>query len=529
MKDAADDRSAEQRRDGRKRAGRVERLLAMRSERHVAGDDQTGDRPECDQGRLGSSTAPKESEPIAAIATPGTAFRRRRAAGERRPAANGRRRPEAACALAATIAAPTTGRPMTRYHCGADPTEGVGQVGPQPVLDLVDDGEEGGRDDRRRNAERRRRTGPAEGTTTAPAWREVREWVSPEGVVGQSAVTCAHIMAGTLLGFSATRGSYGRRRAARRTRLGACAPRRTSGDRCCYSRASRPGRRSTGRATAPSCAQPAPRPEQRSAKSSVAACDAGSCGRPAALPSGRSEKTNRGTPTCSTMSLAQPSTTVAMPCSSSARAARLTAGGRRDSWRPGWRRPRRPSWQRATSSGQSTSRVVRWLRLVGRPWKRGQPSRSARRSRAPELGQRESSGRGRRRSCGRGRSRGARSAGHGSGSRPRIDVVELRGRVVGRTGPWSPFSGSYGAAVVTSATRHSASGRGAAGRAPVELRPHVRRAVAERLVVGPDPLQVRDRRVVHHASDWHAAQRPVIGKCVNDAANPNWPAMAERI
>ena len=38
-----------------------------------------------------------------------------------------------------------------------------------------------------------------------------------------------------------------------------------------------------------------------------------SWGLPAALPSGKSEKRKRGTPTCSTMSLAQPMTTVAMP------------------------------------------------------------------------------------------------------------------------------------------------------------------------------------------------------------------------
>jgi hypothetical protein len=40
----------------------------------------------------------------------------------------------------------------------------------------------------------------------------------------------------------------------------------------------------------------------------------------------------------------------------------------------------------------------------------------------------------------------------------RIDRVEFRGGVVGRAGPWSPLPGWYGAAVVISATRHSASG-----------------------------------------------------------------------
>ena len=63
---------------------------------------------------------------------------------------------------------------------------------------------------------------------------------------------------------------------------------------------------------------------KRRASSSVNACDSGSRGLPAELPSGKSENTRRGTPTCSTMSFAHPMTTVAMPFSSSMRAARLT-------------------------------------------------------------------------------------------------------------------------------------------------------------------------------------------------------------
>ena len=39
-------------------------------------------------------------------------------------------------------------------------------------------------------------------------------------------------------------------------------------------------------------------------------------GRPPALPSGKSENRKRGTPQCSTMSLAQPMTTVGIPCAS---------------------------------------------------------------------------------------------------------------------------------------------------------------------------------------------------------------------
>ena len=62
----------------------------------------------------------------------------------------------------------------------------------------------------------------------------------------------------------------------------------------------------------------------RSASSSVKACDCGSFGRPAGLPSGKSVNRKRGTPTYSTMSLAQPMTTVGMPFCFEVRAARLT-------------------------------------------------------------------------------------------------------------------------------------------------------------------------------------------------------------
>ena len=85
------------------------------------------------------------------------------------------------------------------------------------------------------------------------------------------------------------------------------------------------------------------------------------------------------------MSLAQPITTVGMPAASSARAARLMLW-----WQTGQLAARMaastPSaLQRATTSGQSTSSVTRWLRLVGSPWKRGatepmRPRAAARRS-----------------------------------------------------------------------------------------------------------------------------------------------------
>src|SRR5207237_747424 len=62
----------------------------------------------------------------------------------------------------------------------------------------------------------------------------------------------------------------------------------------------------------------------RNASSSVSACDSTSKGRPALLPSGKSLKRKRGTPQYSTMSLAQPMTTVGRPLASRWRATRLT-------------------------------------------------------------------------------------------------------------------------------------------------------------------------------------------------------------
>jgi hypothetical protein len=62
----------------------------------------------------------------------------------------------------------------------------------------------------------------------------------------------------------------------------------------------------------------------RNASSNVSRCDSLSNGFPAALPRGKSLNKKRGTPQCSTISRAQPITTVAMPCASRRRAARLT-------------------------------------------------------------------------------------------------------------------------------------------------------------------------------------------------------------
>ena len=83
-----------------------------------------------------------------------------------------------------------------------------------------------------------------------------------------------------------------------------------SSARHCCSRASRRHPRSSAAATAWWCGRRTPSPADRSASSSVSACDSTSCGLPAELPSGKSENRKRGTAACSTMSLAHPITTV---------------------------------------------------------------------------------------------------------------------------------------------------------------------------------------------------------------------------
>jgi hypothetical protein len=140
-----------------------------------------------------------------------------------------------------------------------------------------------------------------------------------------------------------------------------------TGALCWSSRASTRGRRSTAAAIARWCAPRVLLPAFFNASCRVKACDCRSFGRPAALPSGKSLNRKRGTPQYSTMSFAHPMIRVAMPFSSRCRAARLTVW-----WHTGQLATRMaastPSArQRARSSGQSLSRVVRWLRFVGMP------------------------------------------------------------------------------------------------------------------------------------------------------------------
>ena len=113
---------------------------------------------------------------------------------------------------------------------------------------------------------------------------------------------------------------------------------------------------------------------RRSASSSVSACESTSCGLPAELPSGKSLNRKRGTAACSTMSLAQPITTVGMPFASRWRATSAVVWWQTGQFGTSTATSTLSARQRARISGASVSMVTRWLRLVGAPKKRGATS-----------------------------------------------------------------------------------------------------------------------------------------------------------
>ncbi len=71
------------------------------------------------------------------------------------------------------------------------------------------------------------------------------------------------------------------------------------------------------------------------------------------------------------MSLAQPITTVAMPAASSSRAASARLWWHTGQLGTSSAASTASARQRATISGASVYSVMRWLRWVGMPWKRG--------------------------------------------------------------------------------------------------------------------------------------------------------------
>ena len=128
-------------------------------------------------------------------------------------------------------------------------------------------------------------------------------------------------------------------------------------------------RRPSAAATASWCAARAPTPARAMPSSSVCSCDASSCGLPALLPSGKSLNRKRGTAACSTMSLAQPISTVGMPLASRWRATRLHVWWQTGQFGTRIAASARPRARGAGFPEHRSRSVTRWLRLVGAPWK----------------------------------------------------------------------------------------------------------------------------------------------------------------
>ena len=154
---------------------------------------------------------------------------------------------------------------------------------------------------------------------------------------------------------------------------------------------------------------------------------------------------------------------------------------------------------RATISGQSISSVVRWLRFVGRPWKRGgQGTHPAALDRGAQLGKREIGAP----VLGRGVRAIDRDVGDAQivipGRIARIDGIELRGRIVGR--PWTLIACGWLVRSGRRDDRQAAVRERLAQRLKRYLRvmgPFVGSPKSEREVVLPRPLHVRDRHVVN--------------------------------
>ena len=220
-----------------------------------------------------------------------------------------------------------------------------------------------------------------------------------------------------------------------RTRRGAWRSPRAACARDCCSRASSRHPRSSAAATAPWCAGRWRSPAPFNARSSVKRCVSGSCGLPQELPNGKSLNRKRGTPVCSTMSLA-----AAHDHRGDAIALPFGRPNSRSGGRPGQVDHQErgidpgPPRQRARISGASVSKVTRWLRLVGAPWKR--LAIVSKRPWARELDASAAAGTRCRNpwpSCACGRSRYGRCACHGrTASVAGIDRVDLAPGVVGR-------------------------------------------------------------------------------------------------
>ena len=249
-------------------------------------------------------------------------------------------------------------------------------------------------------------------------------------------------------------------------------------------------------------------------------------GRPAELPSGKSLNRKRGTPQCSTMSLAQPMITVGIPFASRCRA-HQTHGLVTD----------RSAGDEDGHLGAVLAAALQQLGRVGldrHPLAAvGRRAVKARRQRADPPGLHRLLQRGegkpgvadRRPWCARGRSRrgrcGDRASSRSSRSRP---CRTWRRRCTSRRAPGRPTPGWNGAAVVIRATRHWASGLAQRRERHVgEVGPAIGRE-ADGLVVVARALHVGNRHVVlggnrHRCLPWSMRQCPTSPAAASRASD----------
>ena len=148
--------------------------------------------PSAIRGASGPSTAPNDSEPTAAIATPGMATS---AVGPPATPSSGEWPPSPGSSVraATTTAAPTIGRPTTRYHCGAEPPRASGRsVHSQCSRRWTRARKPAATTDA--GTPITRRAAPDEGTTAGPPAGPSPSWNLHWGV-GQPSIAFADIMA----------------------------------------------------------------------------------------------------------------------------------------------------------------------------------------------------------------------------------------------------------------------------------------------------------------------------------------------
>ena len=138
---AGDNRAAEQRRHRREGAGRGQHRLAALVRALTSGvKAMPTTEPRAISGASGPSTAPKAERPDCRQEHPGPVPQGGRGASWSPP--RGACPPSPGSSVRAATPAPTTGSPRTRYQGGDDAPQPVGEVGPEPALQRVHQGQE---------------------------------------------------------------------------------------------------------------------------------------------------------------------------------------------------------------------------------------------------------------------------------------------------------------------------------------------------------------------------------------------------